>query len=63
MQTVSDENHEPPSANQEAVSEQTWVPRLDRRQSWSQQDQKHQMQEPLMEVEQGRESGFSENGH
>jgi hypothetical protein len=64
MQTVSDESHEPPSVNQEAVTEQTWVPRFDRRQSWSQEDRKHQMQERLMEeVEQGRESGFSENEH
>lgn len=63
MQTVSKENHDLPGANQEAVSEHPWSPRFDRRQSWSQQDQKHQMQERLMEVEKGRESGFSESGH
>lgn len=61
--TVSHESHEPKGVEEEAASEQTWTPRFDRRQSWSQQDRKHLMQERLMEVQQGRESGFSESAH
>ena len=54
--------NEPKEANtdRDAMSEQPWVPRLDRRQSWSHQDHKHQLQERLLDVEQGRETGFSE---
>ncbi|KAJ5134280.1 hypothetical protein N7448_000696 [Penicillium atrosanguineum] len=62
FETVSHENHEPQDVKEETVSEQNWTPRVDRRQSWSHEDQKHQMQERLMQVEQGRESGFSEEG-
>jgi hypothetical protein len=63
LETVSHESHEPQGVEEEGVSEPTWTPHFDRRQSWSQQDRKHLMQERLMEVEQGRESGFSESTH
>lgn len=33
---------------------------MDRRQSWSEQDRKHELQRWLMGLEKGRESGFSE---
>lgn len=49
--------------NRDAVSEQTWKPSLDRRQSWSNQDRKHQLQERLMSVDKGQERGFTETGH
>lgn len=42
------------------ASEQPWEPKFDRRQSWSQQDRKHELQERLLGVEKGREMGFSE---
>jgi len=61
MQTVSNENNEPRTAKQETAPNQTWVPQFNRRQSWNQQDRKHEMQERLIQVEQGRESGFSES--
>lgn len=49
--------------NRDPVSEQTWKPSLDRRQSWSNQDRKHQLQERLMSVDKGQESGFTETRH
>lgn len=63
LETVSHESQEPQGGKDKNVSEQNWTPRFDRRQSWSAEDQKHQMQERFMQVEQGRESGFSESGH
>ncbi|KAJ6107732.1 hypothetical protein N7523_009055 [Penicillium sp. IBT 18751x] len=57
------DSHKPQGAKDDIVPEQNWTPQLDRRQSWSAQDQKHQMQERFMQVEQGRESGFSETEH
>ncbi|KAJ5317376.1 hypothetical protein N7508_001884 [Penicillium antarcticum] len=37
-----------------------WKPTFNRRQSWSSQDQKHQLQERLLGSEQGKEMGFTE---
>ncbi|KAJ5974398.1 hypothetical protein N7481_011608 [Penicillium waksmanii] len=48
-------------AEAEAEAEPTWQPRFDRRQSWSTQDRKHQLQERLLNVEGSRERGFTEN--
>jgi hypothetical protein len=48
-------------AEDEAEAEPTWQPRFDRRQSWSMQDRKHQLQERLLNVEGSRERGFTEN--
>ncbi|KAJ5739430.1 hypothetical protein N7533_012214 [Penicillium manginii] len=45
----------------QADAEPTWQPRFDRRQSWSTQDYKHQLQERLLNVEESRERGFTEN--
>ncbi|CEJ62183.1 hypothetical protein PMG11_10691 [Penicillium brasilianum] len=58
----SSESHQPPDPNPDAVSDSSWKPRFDRRQSWSHEDQKHQLQERLLNVEQGRETGFTEKG-
>ncbi|KAJ5105058.1 hypothetical protein NUU61_002405 [Penicillium alfredii] len=41
-------------------SEQTWIPTPNRRQSWSSQDHKHQLQDRLLDVEKGSETGFTE---
>ncbi|KAJ5407885.1 hypothetical protein N7509_001768 [Penicillium cosmopolitanum] len=49
------------AAEAEAEAESTWQPRFDRRQSWSTQDRKHQLQERLLNVEGSRERGFTEN--
>ena len=51
------------NATSDATSDQNWLPHLDRRQSWSREDCKHQLQERLLDVEQGRETGFSEKRH
>lgn len=40
--------------------EKSWKPVIERRQSWSHQDQKHQLQERLLRSEQGKELGFTE---
>lgn len=37
-----------------------WAPSVNRRQSWSEQDMKHQMQARLLQAEKGKESGFTE---
>ncbi|KAJ5577707.1 uncharacterized protein N7459_006671 [Penicillium hispanicum] len=56
----SSDESEAVGANQDAGLDKRWTPKFDRRQSWSQEDQKHQMQERLLGVEQGPETGFSE---
>jgi hypothetical protein len=43
-----------------ASNRDDWKPTFDRRQSWSSQDQKHQLQERLLGSEQGKEMGFTE---
>ncbi|PGH36698.1 hypothetical protein GX50_00358 [[Emmonsia] crescens] len=37
-----------------------WQPKLDRTQSWNEQDMKHRFQQRLTGLEKGRESGFTE---
>ncbi|KAK2758365.1 hypothetical protein FQN54_004215 [Arachnomyces sp. PD_36] len=37
-----------------------WVPKLDRQQSWDQQEMRHVMQERLLGTEKGDEVGFTE---
>lgn len=44
------------------AQDEPWKPNLDRRQSWSSEDRKHQLQGRLMEVVQGQEPGFTEVG-
>ncbi|KAJ5238755.1 hypothetical protein N7468_003374 [Penicillium chermesinum] len=51
---------ENPYSTKEPAAEPSWQPRLDRRQSWSDQDRKHELQERLLDMEAGRELGFSE---
>ncbi|KAF7714157.1 Uncharacterized protein PECH_009018 [Penicillium ucsense] len=50
----------PPTAD--SVSQQSWKPKFDRRQSWNHEDQKHELQERLLNLEPARETGFSETG-
>lgn len=52
-----------PSHTQSAgysTSSTEWKPSLDRRQSWSNEDRKHQMQGKLMQPGEGQEEGFTE---
>ncbi|KAF3396497.1 hypothetical protein F1880_007251 [Penicillium rolfsii] len=59
----SSDSHPRPDPNQSPESDQSWKPKFDRRQSWSQEDQKHQLQERLVvHVEMGQETGFTETG-
>lgn len=58
-----DDSHHRPGSSPEGVSGQSWTPKMGRRQSWSQEDQKHQQQERLLNVEKERESGFTETRH
>lgn len=59
----SSDPHPLPDSNQDTESDQSWKPRFDRRQSWSQEDQKHLLQERLLvHVEIGQETGFTETG-
>ncbi|KAE8347132.1 hypothetical protein BDV24DRAFT_122885 [Aspergillus arachidicola] len=44
-------------------SSEGWKPRLDRRQSWSEEDRKHELQAWLLGVEEGRKTGFTESSH
>ncbi|KAL4892463.1 hypothetical protein BDV59DRAFT_180002 [Aspergillus ambiguus] len=37
-----------------------WRPNPDRRQSWNEQDMRHQSQSRLLDLEEGRETGFTE---
>ncbi|KAJ5237738.1 hypothetical protein N7489_007829 [Penicillium chrysogenum] len=41
-------------------SEKSWKPTFHRQHSWSNQDQKHQLQERLYRSEKGKETGFTE---
>jgi hypothetical protein len=58
----SSDCHQLPDPNPDTASGQPWQPKVNRRQSWSQEDQKHQQQERLLDIEQGRETGFTETG-
>ncbi|KAJ5099335.1 hypothetical protein N7532_006336 [Penicillium argentinense] len=58
----SNQSHDRQSSDGED-RESTWKPRFDRRQSWSNEDRKHQLQERLLNVEGSRERGFSETDH
>ena len=62
---TSNDVHGTVNSVQDTVSGQAWKPKFDRRQSWSDQDHKHELQERLLNVEEGRETGFSETdpGH
>ncbi|KAB8225039.1 hypothetical protein BDV33DRAFT_164476 [Aspergillus novoparasiticus] len=44
-------------------SSEGWKPRLDRRQSWNEEDRKHELQAWLLGVEEGRETGFTESSN
>lgn len=50
----------PPSPQDDVAPEKSWKPTFDRRQSWSNQDHKHQLQERLLGFEKGKEMGFTE---
>jgi hypothetical protein len=43
-----------------AADERGWSPSINRRQSWSEQDMKHELQKRLTGLEKGKESGFTE---
>ncbi|KAJ5698369.1 hypothetical protein N7462_000374 [Penicillium macrosclerotiorum] len=58
----SSQPHESPDPSPEAPSQQSWKPRFDRRQSWSNEDHKHQLQERLLDVKSGQQAGFTETG-
>ncbi|KAJ5709534.1 hypothetical protein N7493_009825 [Penicillium malachiteum] len=47
----------------EDTHEKSWQPNMDRRQSWSNQDRKHLLQGRLLNMEDGRQMGFSEASH
>ncbi|KAL2014535.1 hypothetical protein VTN00DRAFT_2060 [Thermoascus crustaceus] len=49
----------PYSSSGEAEGKQ-WKPSINRQQSWSAQDMKHMLQERLLGIEKGKESGFTE---
>jgi hypothetical protein len=40
--------------------QELWNPSINRNQSWNEQDMKHQLQNRLLQTEQGKESGFTE---
>ncbi|KAF9895011.1 hypothetical protein FE257_004635 [Aspergillus nanangensis] len=42
------------------VSEKPWEPSWERRESWSEQDRRHEFQTQLLDVEEGDEKGFTE---
>ena len=50
----------PSGPQDDSGPEKSWKPTFDRRQSWSNQDRKHQLQERLLGVERGKETGFTE---
>ncbi|GIK03957.1 hypothetical protein Aspvir_008032 [Aspergillus viridinutans] len=51
----------PPSASSQGRSlEKPWKPTINRQQSWSEQDQKHELQSRLLATERGKETGFTE---
>ncbi|KAE8420738.1 hypothetical protein BDV36DRAFT_249055 [Aspergillus pseudocaelatus] len=45
------------------TSSEGWRPMIDRRQSWSEEDRKHELQAWLLGVEEGKETGFTESSH
>lgn len=50
-----------PSSNQDARGpEKRWKPKVNRQQSWSEQDMKHELLRGLLAMEQGKEAGFTE---
>ncbi|PKX90682.1 uncharacterized protein P174DRAFT_444447 [Aspergillus novofumigatus IBT 16806] len=52
---------DPPSgSSQGRSSEKPWKPSINRQQSWSEQDQKHELQSRLLATERGKETGFTE---
>ncbi|KAJ6004748.1 hypothetical protein N7540_012547 [Penicillium herquei] len=56
----------PPRASDnpsEDTHEKSWQPKMDRRQSWSNEDRKHLLQGRLLNMEEGRQMGFSEASH
>ncbi|KAJ5874576.1 uncharacterized protein N7529_003006 [Penicillium soppii] len=61
FQKLSSTNATEPSTSQDNTGpEKSWKPTFDRRQSWSSQDHKHQLQERLLDSEKGKEMGFTE---
>ncbi|KLJ12268.1 hypothetical protein EMPG_12671 [Blastomyces silverae] len=52
-------HHRPPSATSPGTSQ--WQPKINRTQSWNEQDMKHQLQQRLTGLEKARESGFTES--
>lgn len=59
--STSPEAHQDP--RKDSTSEEVWKPNFNRRQSWSREDQKHEMQRDLMGPEKRRYSGYSETLH
>lgn len=51
---------EAPHSTDGPSSNQPWQPRYDRRQSWSTEDYKHELQERMLNAEGHLDSGFSE---
>lgn len=45
------------------VQAEGWRPTIDRRQSWNEEDRKHELQAWLLGVEKGKETGFTESSH
>lgn len=59
--STSPEAHQ--DTRKDSTSEEVWKPNFNRRQSWSREDQKHEMQRDLMGPEKRRYSGYSETLH
>lgn len=51
---------DPESPRDDMTPEKSWKPTFDRRQSWSNEDRKHEMQDKLVGSEKGNEQGFTE---
>lgn len=60
---ISSEEPDASHSSHDPISDQPWEPKFDRRQSWSHQDRKHELQERLLGVQEGTEMGFSEEDH
>lgn len=45
------------------TSSEGWRPMIGRRQSWNEEDRKHELQAWLLGVEEGKETGFTESSH
>lgn len=43
--------------------DQPWRPTINRQQSWNTQDQKHELQKRLLDLERGKEPGYTETAH